>query len=203
MIVQFFYFYTRTAVFFRMWTQTGWLVNLSVFLSIGTKKSPDAGIMCRQCPEIFLNIRTKSRSFCTNIRVNFLMFTSTFQLFFPSGCLFGSPCPRKAASESWTRFLPAPRRDRPRVLSGSSCAWCSSLWSASGWLRRNLSRTPVRLPWRRWPASWNGSCGRCRNTYACRCPWCAGFPTSIRATGRTVYRWTFLILWVTRLSVAS
>lgn len=37
MIVQFFYFYTRTAVFFRMWTQTGWLVNLSVFLSIGTK----------------------------------------------------------------------------------------------------------------------------------------------------------------------
>ncbi len=38
MIVQFFYFYTRTAVFFRMWTQTGWLVNLSVFLSIGTKK---------------------------------------------------------------------------------------------------------------------------------------------------------------------
>ena len=29
----------------------------------------------------FLNIRTKSRSFCTNIRVNFLMFTSTFQLF--------------------------------------------------------------------------------------------------------------------------
>lgn len=48
----------------------------------------------------FLNIRTKSRSFCTNIRVNFLMFTSTFQLFFPSGCLFGSPCPRKAASES-------------------------------------------------------------------------------------------------------
>lgn len=81
MIVQFFYFYTRTAVFFRMWTQTGWLVNLSVFLSIGTKKSPDAGIMCGQCPEIFLNIRTKSRSFCTNIRVNFLMFTSTFQLF--------------------------------------------------------------------------------------------------------------------------
>ena len=78
MIVQFFYFYTRTAVFFRMWTQTGWLVNLSVFL----------------------DIRTKSRSFCTNIRVNFLMFTSTFQLFFPSGCLFGSPCPRKAASES-------------------------------------------------------------------------------------------------------
>lgn len=78
MIVQFFYFYTRTAVFFRMWTQTGWLVNLSVFL----------------------NIRTKSRSFCTNIRVNFLMFTSTFQLFFPSGCLFGSPCLRKAASES-------------------------------------------------------------------------------------------------------
>lgn len=77
-IVQFFYFYTRTAVFFRMWTQTGWLVNLSVFL----------------------DIRTKSRSFCTNIRVNFLMFTSTFQLFFPSGCLFGSPCPRKAASES-------------------------------------------------------------------------------------------------------
>lgn len=55
----FFYFYTRTAVFFRMWTQTGWLVNLSVFL----------------------DIRTKSRSFCTNIRVNFLMFTSTFQLF--------------------------------------------------------------------------------------------------------------------------
>ena len=100
MIVQFFYFYTRTAVFFRMWTQTGWLVNLSVFLSIGTKKSPDAGIMCRQCPEIFLDIRTKSRSFCTNIRVNFLMFTSTFQLFFPSGCLFGSPCLRKAASES-------------------------------------------------------------------------------------------------------
>lgn len=48
----------------------------------------------------FLNIRTKSRSFCTNIRVNFLMFTSTFQLFFPSDCLFGSPCPRKAASES-------------------------------------------------------------------------------------------------------
>ena len=48
----------------------------------------------------FLNIRTKSRSFCTNIRVNFLMFTSTFQLFFPSGCLFGSPCLRKAASES-------------------------------------------------------------------------------------------------------
>lgn len=78
MIVQFFYFYTRTAVFFRMWTQTGWLVNLSVFL----------------------DIRTKSRSFCTNIRVNFLMFTSTFQLFFPSGCLFGSPCLRKAASES-------------------------------------------------------------------------------------------------------
>ena len=78
MIVRFFYFYTRTAVFFRMWTQTGWLVNLSVFL----------------------DIRTKSRSFCTNIRVNFLMFTSTFQLFFPSGCLFGSPCPRKAASES-------------------------------------------------------------------------------------------------------
>lgn len=29
----------------------------------------------------FLDIRTKSRSFCTNIRVNFLMFTSTFQLF--------------------------------------------------------------------------------------------------------------------------
>lgn len=83
MIVQFFYFYTRTAVFFRMWTRTDWLVNLSVFLSIGTKKSPDAGIMCGQCPEIFLNIRTKSRSFCTNIRVNFLMFTSTFQLFFP------------------------------------------------------------------------------------------------------------------------
>lgn len=31
----------------------------------------------------FLDIRTKSRSFCTNIRVNFLMFTSTFQLFSP------------------------------------------------------------------------------------------------------------------------
>lgn len=95
---------------------------LSVFCRLVQKKSPDAGIMCRQCPEIFLNIRTKSRSFCTNIRVNFLMFTSTFQLFFPSGCLFGSPCLRKAASESLTRFLPAPRRDRPRVLSGSSCA---------------------------------------------------------------------------------
>lgn len=89
MIVQFFYFYTRTAVFFRMWTQTGWLVNLSVFLSIGTKKSPDAGIMCGQCPEIFLDIRTKSRSFCTNIRVNFLMFTSTFQLFFRRAAFSG------------------------------------------------------------------------------------------------------------------
>ena len=83
MIVQFFCFYTRTAVFFRMWTQTGWLVNLSVFCRLVQKKSPDAGIMGGQCPEIFWDIRTKSRSFCTNIRVNFLMFTSTFQLFFP------------------------------------------------------------------------------------------------------------------------
>lgn len=38
MIVQFFYFYTRTAVFFRMWTQTGWLVNLSVFFVDWYKK---------------------------------------------------------------------------------------------------------------------------------------------------------------------
>ena len=57
--------------------------NLSVFCRLVQKKSPDAGIMGGQCPEIFLDIRTKSRSFCTNIRVNFLMFTSTFQLFFP------------------------------------------------------------------------------------------------------------------------
>ena len=98
----FFDFYTRTVrSFSECGRKSGWLVNLSVFfVDLVQKKSPDAGIMCRQCPEIFLNIRTKSRSFCTNIRVNFLMFTSTFQLFFPSGCLFGSPCPRKAASES-------------------------------------------------------------------------------------------------------
>lgn len=69
-------------------------------LILTRKDVPETDAMCRQCPEIFLNIRTKSRSFCTNIRVNFLMFTSTFQLFFPSGCLFGSPCLRKAASES-------------------------------------------------------------------------------------------------------
>lgn len=100
MIVQFFYFYTRTAVFFRMWTQTGWLVNLSVFLSIGTKNLRMPASCADNVRRFFLNIRTKSRSFCTNIRVNFLMFTSTFQLFFPSGCLFGSPCLRKAASES-------------------------------------------------------------------------------------------------------
>lgn len=106
MIVQFFYFYTRTAVFFRMWTQTGWLVNLSVFLSIGTKKSPDAGIMCRQCPEIFLDIRTKSRSFCTNIRVNFLMFTSTFQLFFSVGLPFRESVPTESCFRILNSFSP-------------------------------------------------------------------------------------------------
>ena len=100
MIVQFFYFYTRTAVFFRMWTQTGWLVNLSVFFVDWYKKISGCRHHVQTMSGDFLNIRTKSRSFCTNIRVNFLMFTSTFQLFFPSGCLFGSPCPRKAASES-------------------------------------------------------------------------------------------------------
>lgn len=81
MIVQFFYFYTRTAVFFRMWTQTGWLVNLSVFFVDWYKKISGCRHHVRTMSGDFLNIRTKSRSFCTNIRVNFLMFTSTFQLF--------------------------------------------------------------------------------------------------------------------------
>lgn len=100
MIVQFFLFLHKDCRLFPNVDANGLACQFIRFLSIGTKKSPDAGIMCGQCPEIFLDIRTKSRSFCTNIRVNFLMFTSTFQLFFPSGCLFGSPCPRKAASES-------------------------------------------------------------------------------------------------------
>jgi hypothetical protein len=101
MIVQFFLFLHKDCRLFPNVDANGLACQfIRFFLSIGTKKSPDAGIMGGQCPEIFLDIRTKSRSFCTNIRVNFLMFTSTFQLFFPSGCLFGSPCPRKAASES-------------------------------------------------------------------------------------------------------
>lgn len=101
MIVQFFFIFTQgLPSFSECGRKRAGLSIYPFFLSIGTKKSPDAGIMGGQCPEIFLDIRTKSRSFCTNIRVNFLMFTSTFQLFFPSGCLFGSPCPRKAASES-------------------------------------------------------------------------------------------------------
>ena len=55
MIVQFFYFYTRTAVFFRMWTQTGWLVNLSVFFEYSYEKPELLYEYPGKLPDVYFN----------------------------------------------------------------------------------------------------------------------------------------------------
>lgn len=100
MIVQFFLFLHKDCRLFPNVDANGLACQFIRFFVDWYKKISGCRHHVQAMSGDFLNIRTKSRSFCTNIRVNFLMFTSTFQLFFPSGCLFGSPCPRKAASES-------------------------------------------------------------------------------------------------------
>ena len=99
MIVQFFLFLHKDCRLFPNVDANGLACQFIRFLSIGTKKSPDAGIMCRQCPEIFLDIRTKSGAFLEYPgKLPDVYFN--FSAFFPVGLPFGSPLPTESCFKS-------------------------------------------------------------------------------------------------------
>lgn len=80
MIVQFFIFTQGLPSFSECGRKRAGLSIYPFFCRL-VQKNLRMPASCADNVRRFLNIRTKSRSFCTNIRVNFLMFTSTFQLF--------------------------------------------------------------------------------------------------------------------------
>lgn len=84
MIVQFFYFYTRTAVFFRMWTQTGWLVNLSVFFGYSYEKPELLYEYPGKLPDVYFN----------------------FSAFFPVGLPFRESVPTESCFRILNSFSP-------------------------------------------------------------------------------------------------
>lgn len=84
MIVRFFYFYTRTAVFFRMWTQTGWLVNLSVFFGYSYEKPELLYEYPGKLPDVYFN----------------------FSAFFPVGLPFRESVPTESCFRILNSFSP-------------------------------------------------------------------------------------------------